>query len=82
MRHPLELIAVCAQDRLGGFVQGVGQVRTGKPGRDLGDAAEVDRGIERFLSRMNLEDRLASFDVGRVKNDLAIEPSRAEESMV
>ena len=47
--------------------------------RPARDRTQVDVGLERNLLRVNLEDLLASLDVGIANHDLPVEAARAQQ---
>ena len=70
----------CGEDR--GLVADVGQVGARQAGRLAGERGEVHVGAQRLVSRVHLEDRLATGDVGRRDQDLAIEAARPQQRRV
>ena len=66
----------------GGLVHRVGEVGPREPRRGLGDPAEIDVGGQRLVADVDLEDRLAPFEVGRVDDDLTVESTGAEQGAV
>jgi hypothetical protein len=64
------------------FINHVSQVRTRKPRCLLGDLPEVDIGSQRLSAGMEFEDRLTSWEVRSVNDDLPIKASRTQQRSV
>src|SRR5687767_705396 len=74
------LVPARGEDRR--LVHHVREIRTGEAGRDLRDAQQVDRLLERLAADVDVEDRAAALDVGTVEHDLAVEAAGTEEGGV
>ena len=61
------------------LVDHVRQLGAGEPGRHLRDLLKRGAGGERAVSAVQLQDRLAAVDVGRVDDDLAVEAARPQQ---
>ncbi len=64
------------------LVQRVGQIGAGKTGRRLGDRTELDIVGQRFVAGVNLQDRFAADQVGRVDDHLTIKAARPQQGSV
>src|SRR5262249_38205592 len=78
----LNFFALAASGQKSSFVDSVCEVGAGKAGSGLCDSAEVHFPGERFAANVNLQDRLASINVRRINDDLAIETARAQQRAV
>ena len=67
----------------GRLVERVGQIGPGKAGRGLGDLAQIDVRRPARLSRaVDLQDRLAAVEVGRVDDHLPVEAAGPQQGPV
>ena len=73
---------VGSRGQQGCLVEDVGQVRAGEPGGALGDLTQVHLLGERLAVRVNLQDRLAALQVGRLDRDLTIEATGTQQRRV
>ena len=65
-----------------GLVEHVGEVGAGEAGRTASNAEQVDVGRDRLAARVDLEDLVATVEVGGVDLDLAVEAARAQQRRV
>src|SRR3989344_1708634 len=61
------------------FVYKIFEIGSGKTWRALGNMAQTDTRFKRLPFCMNLENRLALFDVWKIQNDSPVKPARAQE---
>src|SRR6185312_2245975 len=71
------LVAPCGED--GGLVHEVREIGAAEAGRCLGEDAEHDVVGDGLALGVDVEDRLAALDVGRVEDDFAVETARPQE---
>ncbi len=74
------LVAARGQDR--SLVDEVGEVGAGEARRATRDRLDVHRLVERLALDVDVEDLVATLDVGPIEDDLAVEPARAQERRV
>ena len=79
MGQVLALAARAADRRL---VAEVREIGAGQPARARGDGGKVDVRAERLAARVDAEDPLATLDVGRGDEDLAVEATGPQERRI
>ena len=64
------------------FVDEIGEIGAGEPGRAAGDDLYVDVGSERHVAHVHPQDLLASADVGIGHHHLTVEAARAQQGRI
>ena len=64
------------------LVNNVGEIGSGKSGRAAGDHIDIDVFIERYLSRVNLQDAFAAANVRASDDNPAIKAARAKQGRI
>ena len=75
-------VRIIARGRDGRLVQQIGQIGAGKAGRAARYPLEFEFMIERDGSRVHFQNCFATSQVSQVNHDLAVEPSRACQSVI
>ena len=78
----LDFLHTAARGEQGGFVDGVGEIGAGKPGRGLRDLSQLDVVAHGLPADMDAQDCFPAFKVGRIDDDLPIEASRPQQGAI
>ena len=65
-----------------GLVEHICKVRAGHSGGGRCHTAKVDVSSELLAARVDLENRLPTIEIGRIHDDLAIKPARAQQCTI
>ena len=71
-----------ARGQQGGFVDQIGQIRTGETGRTARNRAAIDIGRQRQLLHMHAQDLLTALDIGTRDDDLTIETAGTQQGRI
>ena len=75
-------VRLATRSQYGRFIEHIGKVRAGHSGGGRGQTTKVDIGRKLFPARVDLENRFATIEVGRIDHDLAIESTGTQKGAV